>query len=201
MEHEVEGSRRRGRPKRTWKEVVREDCQARKLNKEDAMDRCKWRKVIKEVHWPGWVWAGECFFWYRPTRVVPDKRSLNGCCVGCQWRIKGDTMGNSEPCTCRGLCPDTPLYWLAFQRSSTVPTQVSVTGAASKNPSVSFRQANHSIVIVIVSSDGRANSTIPRTPTVNATAPQQSSHINWQPLGLTANKICTEIISTRVQCG
>jgi len=28
MEYEVEGSR----PKRTWKEVVREDCQARKLN-------------------------------------------------------------------------------------------------------------------------------------------------------------------------
>jgi len=45
MEYEAEGSR----PKRTWKEVVREDCQARKLNKEDAMDRCKWRKVIKEV--------------------------------------------------------------------------------------------------------------------------------------------------------
>ena len=33
MEYEVEGSRPRGRPKRTWKEVVREDCQARKLNK------------------------------------------------------------------------------------------------------------------------------------------------------------------------
>ena len=49
MEHEVEGSRPRGRPKKTWKEVVREDCQARKLNKEDAMDRCKWRKVIKEA--------------------------------------------------------------------------------------------------------------------------------------------------------
>ena len=30
--------------------IVREDCQACKLNKEDAMDRCKWRKVIKEVH-------------------------------------------------------------------------------------------------------------------------------------------------------
>jgi len=40
MEYEVEGSRPRGRPKRTWKEVVREDCQACKLNKEDAMDRC-----------------------------------------------------------------------------------------------------------------------------------------------------------------
>ena len=49
MEQEVEGSRPRGRPKKTWKEVVREDCQARKLNKEDAMDRCKWRKVIKEA--------------------------------------------------------------------------------------------------------------------------------------------------------
>jgi len=48
MEHEVEGSRPRGRPK-TWKEVVREHCQACKLNKEDAMDRCKWRKVIKEA--------------------------------------------------------------------------------------------------------------------------------------------------------
>ena len=49
MEHEVEGPRPRGRPKKTWKEVVREDCQARKLNKEDAMDRCKWRKMIKEA--------------------------------------------------------------------------------------------------------------------------------------------------------
>ena len=49
MEHEVEGPRPRGRPKQTWKEVVREDCQARKLNKEDAMDRCKWRKMIKEA--------------------------------------------------------------------------------------------------------------------------------------------------------
>jgi len=26
--------------------------------------------------------VGECFFWYRPTRVVPDKGALNGCvCV------------------------------------------------------------------------------------------------------------------------
>ena len=27
MEYEVEGPRPRGRPKRTWREVVREDCQ------------------------------------------------------------------------------------------------------------------------------------------------------------------------------
>ena len=49
MEYEVEGPRPRGRPKRTWREVVREDCHARKMNKEDAMDRCKWRKIIKDV--------------------------------------------------------------------------------------------------------------------------------------------------------
>jgi len=48
-EYEAEGSRPTGRPKRTWKEVVREDCQTCKLNKEDAVDRSKLRKVIKEV--------------------------------------------------------------------------------------------------------------------------------------------------------
>jgi len=32
MEYEVEGPGPRGRPKRTWTEVVREDCQARKMN-------------------------------------------------------------------------------------------------------------------------------------------------------------------------
>jgi len=25
--------------------------------------------------------VGECFFWYRPTRVVPDQRPLNGRCL------------------------------------------------------------------------------------------------------------------------
>ena len=44
---------------------------------EDVMDRCKWRKVIKEARWSGWVWVGECFFWYRPTWVVPDQRPLS----------------------------------------------------------------------------------------------------------------------------
>jgi len=39
MEHEAEGSRLRGRPNKNWK----------KLNREDTMDRCKWRKVIKEA--------------------------------------------------------------------------------------------------------------------------------------------------------
>jgi len=48
-EYEVEGPRPRGRPKRTWTEVVENDCQARKLNKEDAMDHSRWRKLIKDA--------------------------------------------------------------------------------------------------------------------------------------------------------
>ena len=47
MKDEVEGSRPRGRPKRTWKEVVQKDCQALNLNKEDVMDSGRWKKLIK----------------------------------------------------------------------------------------------------------------------------------------------------------
>jgi len=49
MEYEVEGPRAEGRPKRTWTEVVEKDCQAHKLNKEDAMDHSRWTKLIKDV--------------------------------------------------------------------------------------------------------------------------------------------------------
>jgi len=46
MEHEVEGARPRGRPKKTWTEIVQKGCQAYKLNSEDAMDCNRWRKQI-----------------------------------------------------------------------------------------------------------------------------------------------------------
>jgi len=49
MEYEVKGPRPRGRLKRTWREVVKKDCQECTLNKEDAVDRSKWRKLIKDV--------------------------------------------------------------------------------------------------------------------------------------------------------
>jgi len=45
MEYEVEGFRPRDRPKRTWREVVQKDCQARKLNRDDDMDRSRWRML------------------------------------------------------------------------------------------------------------------------------------------------------------
>jgi len=47
MEYEVQGPRPRGRPKRTWREVVKEDCQACKINKEDAADSSRWGGVHK----------------------------------------------------------------------------------------------------------------------------------------------------------
>jgi len=46
MEYEVEGAIPRGRPKKPWTEIVQKDCQACKLNREDAMDRDRWRKKI-----------------------------------------------------------------------------------------------------------------------------------------------------------
>ena len=49
MEYEVVGSRPRGRPKRTWLEVVQRDCQVRALSKDDAVVRGRWRKMIRMV--------------------------------------------------------------------------------------------------------------------------------------------------------
>jgi len=40
VEYEMEGARPRGRPKKTWREIVEKDCQACKLSTEDAKD-CK----------------------------------------------------------------------------------------------------------------------------------------------------------------
>jgi len=58
MEYEVEDPRPRGRPKRIWREVVEKHCQARKLNKEDAVmsddqDDCEWVNVSSGIGPPG----------------------------------------------------------------------------------------------------------------------------------------------------
>ena len=37
---------KKGRPKKTWREIVEKDCKASGLNREDAMDRSRWRKQI-----------------------------------------------------------------------------------------------------------------------------------------------------------
>jgi len=48
MKNEVNVARPRGRPKKTRTEVVQKDCQARKFNREDAMNRSRWRNQIKD---------------------------------------------------------------------------------------------------------------------------------------------------------
>jgi len=48
MEYEVEVAKPRGRPKKTWSKIVETDCQARKLNREDALDCNRWRKQIRD---------------------------------------------------------------------------------------------------------------------------------------------------------
>jgi len=35
--------------KKTWTEIVEKDCKAHGLNREDAMDRSRWRKQIRKV--------------------------------------------------------------------------------------------------------------------------------------------------------
>ena len=70
MEHEVEGSRPKGRP-----EDMERGCAKRlpstQLEREDARGR-QWKKLIKIAWWSGW-WLGECFFWYQLTLVVWTK--------------------------------------------------------------------------------------------------------------------------------
>jgi len=47
--------------------------------------------------------VGECFFWYRSTRVVPDRRPLNGCVCVCV-------------CVCSMRRQYVPLSLLSLQR-------------------------------------------------------------------------------------
>jgi len=48
MEYEVEGAGPRGRLKKTWREIVEKDCQARGLNMKDAIDHNRWMKQIRD---------------------------------------------------------------------------------------------------------------------------------------------------------
>jgi len=48
IEYEVEGARPRGTAKKTRTEIMKKDCQASKLNREDDMDRNRWMKQIRD---------------------------------------------------------------------------------------------------------------------------------------------------------
>ena len=44
---DVEGVRQRGRPSKTWKEVVDKDVNDLHIKLSDAMDRSKWGKMVR----------------------------------------------------------------------------------------------------------------------------------------------------------
>ena len=44
----MEGARPRGSPKKTWREIVEKDFQACKLNRDNATDRNRWMKQIRD---------------------------------------------------------------------------------------------------------------------------------------------------------
>ena len=55
---------------------------------------------------------GECFFWYRPTRVVPDKGPLNGCtCMLLSYNSAVDSQDSRTQ-------PETKHRFLSCTRSS-----------------------------------------------------------------------------------
>lgn len=49
LEFEVNGTRKRGRPKKTWKRQVEEDLGKVGLRREDAANRVKWRNGVRAI--------------------------------------------------------------------------------------------------------------------------------------------------------
>ena len=44
---EVPGKRRRGRPKKRWKDTLNEDMREKDIQVNDTQDRCRWRRLIR----------------------------------------------------------------------------------------------------------------------------------------------------------
>ena len=49
LEFEVKGKKKRGRPKKTWKMQVEKESKSVGLEKEDAMNRARWRVGVGEI--------------------------------------------------------------------------------------------------------------------------------------------------------
>ena len=47
MEMEVQGKRRRGRPRKRWRDCVRDDMYLRGIGEEETQDRNQWRRLIQ----------------------------------------------------------------------------------------------------------------------------------------------------------
>ena len=49
LEFELQGKRKRGRPKKTWKTQVEKESKSFGLEKKDAMNRARWRVGVREI--------------------------------------------------------------------------------------------------------------------------------------------------------
>ena len=76
IEYEVEGTRPRGRPKKTWRVIVEKDCEARVLNREDAMDCSRWRKQMGIIDDHGH--KSQERRWDRRTIQLPPEFGMRG---------------------------------------------------------------------------------------------------------------------------
>ena len=72
---QVDGDGVKGRPRKRWREVLREDMREKGLCREDAWDRSRWRRMLWEGHRRGWPqYTGK-------NNLV----KINGCCCCCCW--------------------------------------------------------------------------------------------------------------------
>ena len=70
LEFQVNGARKRGRPKMTWKRQVEEETQKVGLRKEDASNRVRWREGVRAV---------ADFFIFPSLTAFPMQDILFGC--------------------------------------------------------------------------------------------------------------------------
>ena len=47
MEMEVQGRRKRGRPKKRWIDCVKEDLRGREIDEAEVYNRTRWRRLIR----------------------------------------------------------------------------------------------------------------------------------------------------------
>ena len=51
-ELEIEGKRKRGRPKKRWKDAIVKDLKCCGLNQVDTEDQVKWKNLVEVGIWP-----------------------------------------------------------------------------------------------------------------------------------------------------
>ena len=80
---EVEGASPRGRPRKTWLEVVRNDLKELSLASMDALDRHAWKKkIVGDTCWSRFAWSS--------LGILPrTSRPLNGACVTLEFYFPG----------------------------------------------------------------------------------------------------------------